>query len=286
MARRNCLIVTVFLLAGILTTQPSGAAEEPTGLPYYLYDRGDGIPTSLFGTYIRPKEFLVYTFYEYTHSSKFEYKPKDLGFTGDRDFFGKAYEHEFLVFLAYAFNDSLAFEFESALYSTIDFRKASSDGSDVPRRIRESGVGDTEAQIRWRFFKETEVWPEGTFFFKTVFPLQEGKRLLGTQEWEFAPGLVVTKGFSFGTIALRGALAYDTGEHKLEPGEYAIDYVKRLSPKWRVVLSFEGQQDEASIIGEVQYTLSKNAVLKINSGFGVTEKAPNFAPEIGLLFRF
>jgi hypothetical protein len=41
-----------------------------------------------------------------------------------------------------------------------------------------------------------------------------------------------------------------------------------------------------SIIGEVQYALSKNAMLKINCGFGLAEKAPTFAPEIGVMFTF
>ncbi len=67
-----------------------------------VYEIGDGIPSSLLGTYIRPKEFLAYTFYEYTHPSSFEY-----------DFFATKFEHEFLVFLAYVFNDSLMVEFES-----------------------------------------------------------------------------------------------------------------------------------------------------------------------------
>ena len=53
-----------------------------------------------------------------------------------------------------------------------------------------------------------------------------------------------------------------------------------------MALSLEGHEDELSTIGEVQYTLSKNAVLKLNSGFGVTKKAPMFAPEIGVLFTF
>jgi hypothetical protein len=79
---------------------------------------------------------------------------------------------------------------------------------------------------------------------------------------------------------------YSTGEHKLEFGGYALEYVKRLSPTWRIVLAFESDQDERQIIGEVQYTLSKHAVLKVNSGFGLTKKAPDAAPEIGVLFSF
>lgn len=45
----------------------------------------------------------------------------------------------------------------------------------------------------------------------------------------------MTRGFSWGTLTTRAALAYtheDGG--KVDPGEYAIEYLKRLSPKWRV----------------------------------------------------
>jgi len=46
-------------------------------------------------------------------------------------------------------------------------------------------------------------------------------------------------------------------------------------------------KDEAvSLIGELQYTLTKNAVAKLNMGVGVTKKAPTYAPEIGVIFRF
>jgi hypothetical protein len=169
-------------------------------------------------------------------------------------------------------------ELESALYSSIDFRRASSDTSAVLNRIKESGLGDTEARIRWRFLKETEVWPEATGFFGVVFPLQEDKKLLGSQEWEFVPGIVLTKGSSFGTFALRLSAKYDTGSDQIEFGEYALDYVKRLSPNWRIVLSLEGEDDELSMIGEVQYALHKNVELKMNSGFGLTKKAPDVAP--------
>jgi hypothetical protein len=262
-------------------------AAEPGDLPAYLSDRGDGIPTSLLGTYVREKEFLFYPFYEYTHTKEFEYAPHELGFTGEQEFLGKLVEHEALVFLAYAFNDSLAVEFESAVYGSLEFTKATDDNSNVPNRIRESGVGDTETNIRWRPLKETASRPEVTFSFLTVFPLQRDKKLLGTQHWEFEPGVVLTKGFPLGTLTFKSALGYDTGEHKVKFSGWSVDYLKRLSPDWRVALSLEGAQgNEVSIIGELQYALSKNAVLKLNSGFGVTEKAPNFAPEIGVMFSF
>ena len=285
---RPSRIVTYLVAIAFLCGAIPSRAAEPLRLPAYLSDRGDGIPTSLFGTYIREKEFLFYPFYEYTRTPNFEYEPTELGFTGNQEFEGgKLVEREALVFFAYAFNDSLAIELESAVYSSIHFTKASNDNTNVPSDIRESGLGDTEINIRWRYRKETATRPEVTFFFQTVFPFQKNKKLLGTQDWEFAPGIVLTKGYPFGTLALRLSLEYETGENKVKFDEWAIDYVKRLTPLWSVVLSLEGEQaDEVSIIGEVQYTLSKNAVLKINSGFGLVEKAPDFAPEIGMLFRF
>ena len=49
------------------------------------------------------------------------------------------------------------------------------------------------------------------------------------------------------------------------------------------------RNEAVSLIGELQYikyiTLTKNAVAKLNMGVGVT-KAPTYAPEIGVMFRF
>jgi len=284
---RTRLFLAALLLGAVLAANPQPASGQQAGAtPYYLYDRGDGIPTSLLGTYVRKNELLFYSFYEYTRDSTSEYKPSELGFSGNQDFFGKREDHEFLLFFAYGFTDSLAVEFESAVYTVATLKKASNDSSNMPNRLREDGLGDTEAQIRWRWMQETNYLPEGVFFFKTVFPLQENKKLIGTQEWELSPGLVFTKGFPFGTLAGRFSFLYTTGEQNFEFSEYGVEYIKRLSPNWRVALAFEGEQDEQVIIGEVQYALSKNVMLKVNCGFGLTKKAPDFAPEIGILFSF
>jgi hypothetical protein len=40
------------------------------------------------------------------------------------------------------------------------------------------------------------------------------------------------------------------------------------------------------VIGEVQWHLGPRAFLKLNSGFGLTEKAPDVAPEVGVLISF
>ena len=281
--------VAVFAVAVLAGTPQFGRAADPgLRVPTWLADRGEGIPTSLFGTYVREKELLFYPFYEYTKYKNYEYSPKDFKVSNsDREFFGKATIHEALIFLAYGFTDSLALEFESAAYTRADFTKDPTDNTAVPSRLRESGLGDTEINLRYRYIKETATRPEVTFFFKAGFPFQKKKLLIGTQGWEFSPGVVLTKGFgSFGTMALRLSTNYSREERKNEFSEYAVDYIKQLNQSWRAVLSIEGDGDEIAGIGELQYRLAKNAVLKLNLGLGLTKKAPDYAPEIGVMFNF
>jgi hypothetical protein len=196
-------------------------------------------------------------------------------------------DQEYLLFLGYAFNESWLLEFESALHSKVKFTKAPNDPvASVPAEIKESGLGDTEAQLRWRYSKETETRPEITFAFQTVFPLQKDKVLLGTRAWEFGTGVVLTKGYAWGTMTLRGQINYDREDRKFKFGEYAVEYLKRLSPQWTVAVALEGEESELSVIGEAQYALGRDATLKLNLGQGLTKTDRKFAPEIGLLFRF
>jgi hypothetical protein len=69
-------------------------------------------------------------------------------------------------------------------------------------------------------------------------------------------------------------------------GEYAIEYLKRLSPQWRVYAGLEGQSDELSAVGELQWHITPHVMVKMNSGVGLTSKATDWAPEIGILFSF
>lgn len=287
MKRIKCFSIVGLVVGMVMANLPySAIAAENDSLPAYLYDRGTGIHTSLFGTYVRKGELLFYPFYEYTKSSHFEYKPDELGFSGSNDYLGKEFEQEGLIYFAYGFSDRLMAEFESSLYTHAVMRKASDDISAVPNHLSETGLGDTEGQIRYRFLPETETRPEVLGFFELVLPLQKGRKLIGTQHWELAPGLNITKGFRFGTLSLKLSASYTSDERNIQFGEYALEYVKRLSPAWRTVLAVEGEQDEVAAIGEVQYSLAKNAVLKLNCGFGLTTKAPTLAPEVGIVFSF
>jgi hypothetical protein len=72
-----------------------------------------------------------------------------------------------------------------------------------------------------------------------------------------------------------------------DAGEYAIEYLRRLSPKWRVVAAVEGNQvDEVSLITELQWQPSRHATFKFNHGLGLTMNATDFAPEVGVMISF
>jgi len=251
----------------------------------YLQDRGDGIAISMFGTYMQKGELLIYPYYEYYYDQDAEYKPSEFGFGVEQDFRGKYRAHEGLIFIGYGISDYLALEFEAAMIKAILY-KADDDTSSMPGKLQESGMGDVESQLRWRLLKESRSHPELFGYFETVFPLQKDKVLIGTQDWEFMLGSGIIKGFALGTVTLRAAVAYITAESSVELGEYAVEYLKRLSNHLRIYAAVEGAQDEVELITEVQIFLTPCIFLKLNNGFGLTSKATDLAPEVGVMFSF
>ena len=270
-----CAVISLPIVAG---------AQRP--LPPYLADRGTGIATSMFGEYVRSNELLVYPFYEFTSFKQMEYKPAELGFGLDQDFRGKFREHEANFFLAYAFNDRVALELESALFTSARLWKDPSDPSAMPATIKESGFGDTQAEIRYRVAQENMKRPELFSYLEVDFPFQRNRLIIGTQTWAYKFGVGAIKGFSFGTLTTRVAGEYDESDKQVVFGEYALEYLKRFSPKFRFYTGMEGDQDEVEWIVEGQYWLSQHVHLKLNTALGVTSKAPDFAPEIGIMFSF
>jgi hypothetical protein len=261
-------------------------AQEP---PSYLRDRGAGIRTSVLGTYVRQGELLVYPFFEWYADHNLEYKPSELGYGPSQvDYRGRFRASEGIVFFGYGVSRDVALEFEAAVISA-ELRTAANDPSPAkPARVRESGLGDVEGQVRWRFQRETTTRPELFTYVGAVAPLQKTKHIIGTQDWEFFFGLGLTRGFPWGTLTVRAAGEYSAAARpQFDAGEYAIEYLRRLSPAWRIVAAIEGNQvDEISLLTEVQWHFSRHAILKVNSGLGFTPNATDFAPEVGLMFAF
>ena len=269
------LIVIVASTADAQTTEPA----QP-----WLADRRPGMPTSMFGTFIQKGELIVYPFFEGYVDDDFEYKPEELGATGDVDYRGRYRAKEGLVMISYGLNDHVSVEFEVAgISATLD--KAPGDPSALPSRLEESGLGDVEGQVRWRWNRETATRPEVFSYTEFVVPHHKEKVLIGTSGAEIKFGTGVIRGFSWGTIIARAAIEYAAGSSsQFDSGEYAVEYVRRLGPRWRVYAGLEGAQDELSAIGELQWHINRHVVIKANTGFGLTSKATDFAPEVGVLF--
>ncbi len=282
--RRGAHVVLPIVVAAMAFLWSPIRAQEGADAPY-LRDRGTGLPTSMFGTYIREGELLIYPFFEYYLDHDYEYKPEELGFGLDQDFRGKFRASEGLIFISYGFTDWLSVELEAAVISA-KLEKSPDDPSSTPAVIEESGTGDVEGQIRVRWLRETETRPEAFSYFEAVSPQQKDKPLIGTSDWElkFATGLV--KGFSWGTGTIRAAAEYALDEPTLELGEYAVEYLRRISPSWRIYAGIEGAQDEIELITEAQWHFNDRMYLKLNNAFGITSKATDWAPEVGVMFSF
>jgi hypothetical protein len=267
------------LLVWIVPGNSVGAQEAA-----WQRDRGSGVSTSMFGTYVRRGEFLLYPFGEWYADHNLEYKPSELGYGLDQDFRGRYRATEGLIFLGYGITENLAVEMEAAVI-TAELRKSPADPSGMPRVVRESGLGDVEGQLRWRWQQETATRPEGFAFLETVFPANKSQRLIGTSEFEYKLGVGFIRGYSWGTMTARVAAEYSKSEGKVDAGEYAIEYLKRLSPRWRVVGVIEGNQlDEVALITELQWHLTPRSMIKLNNGLGLTPNATDIAPEFGVLF--
>jgi hypothetical protein len=282
---------TILVLLGVALSANTAPAREirahldTEDLPKYLHDRGKGIPLSMFGTYIQKGQILLYPFFEYYRDSNYEYSPNELGLSEDIDYRGDYEASEELIFVGYGVTDRLAIEIEGAIIQA-ELERSAADPSGLPGEIEESGLGDVEGQLRWRWAFETDGSPEVFSYFETVLPTQDKGSLIGTTDWEFKLGTGVARGFSWGTMTARLAIEYDSAENKGELGEMAVEYLKRLSSTWRVYGGVEGTQDEIELITEAQWHFAGNIFLKLNNAFGLTSKATGWAPEVGMMFGF
>jgi hypothetical protein len=274
-------ILAILLLSMIASWSGFVQAQESPR----LRDRGPGQPTSMFNTFIAQGDWLVYPFFELYVDSDAEYKPEELGHSLDQDFRGEYFATEELIFIGYGLRDWLALELEAAIIQA-ELSKSDDDPSSLPSKVEESGLGDVEGQVRWRYTAVREQRPEFFGYFEWVAPTQDEGSLIGTTEWEFKLGSGAIRSFEIGSFALRAAFEYSVEESKVEAGEYAVEYMRRYANGAGVYLGVEGGQDEVALIGELQWRLAEHATLKLGSGFGITSKATDIAPEVGVLFRF
>jgi len=279
---KRSLTFVCFLVCALGLWEPAAVfSEEPR--PFFLKDRGPGIPTSMFGTYIQKGEWVVYPFFEYYLDHDLEYSPDEFGFELDQDFRGKYRASEGLLFFGYGLTDALAFEVEAAMIHA-SLEKSPDDPTGMAEKLTESGLGDVQVQLDWMWSRETERRPGFFSYAEVVFPHHKSKYLIGTPELETKAGIGLIRGFRWGTITVRAAVEQAGGVFDL--GEVAVEFYKRLSRSFCVYAGFEGTQDEVEFIAEIQWWLSDTVRFKVNNGFGLTSKATDWAPEIGLMISF
>jgi hypothetical protein len=120
-------------------------------------------------------------------------------------------------------------------------------------------------------------------YFEYVLPLQKDEVIIGTSHVELKLGTGLVRAFSFGTMTFRLAAEYDGEDGRVEVGEYGLEYLKRVSRTVRVFAAVEGSEDEVEVIPVLMWAPHPRVALHLNSAFGLTSKAEDWAPEIGLM---
>jgi hypothetical protein len=274
--------VTLATLPVFAQTATPSEPEPP--LPPYLRDRGTGVASSMFGTYIRKGDVILYPYWEYYLDNNREYKPQELGYGVDQDFRGRYRESEYLFFVGYGLTDAVAIQTELA-GATASLAKSSADPSALPAYTKESGLTSFETQLRWRWASETERRPELWSYVDVVYPINRKKVLIGSNGWDIEFGPAMTRGFAWGTITARASVLYESAsETQWGAGEYAVEYLKRLSPTWRVFGAIQGAGNELSLITEAQWHLSPRVFIRFNQEIGLSSRATAWEPQLGVLF--
>ena len=91
----NFLVCLALLcICGVSVASPFDFIADETllsdteDMPPHLRDRGEGVPSSMFGTYVTKGQILVYPFFEYYHDTDMEYSPDEFGYSQVHDYRG------------------------------------------------------------------------------------------------------------------------------------------------------------------------------------------------------
>lgn len=268
--------------------RPAPALAQADSLPAYARDRGSGVPASIFGTYLRRRELVIYPFFEYTLDNNREYQPQQTGVGPDVNFRGRFRGTSSQVFVGYGVTEWLALELEGA-YVSARLEKSPNDTFVTAAITRQSGLTDLEGQVRARLVRETTGHPELFGFVELVARSQRGKVLIEEANWDAKPGIGLVRGFGFGTVTVRIAAEYNRADHHPDLGEFAVEYLKRLSPSAHLYLGFEGGEsgtfDEWDLITGIRWRLTTSVDLKLDNALGISSKATDWAPQVGLMIR-
>jgi len=274
------------LICAVIAT---AAPAQETQLPPHLRDRGRGVRTSVFGTYVEPRQWLVLPAVGFARDHNFEYNPMEWGYGTQVDLRGKLRSSEGQMFLAYGVNDWLAFELEGS-YVSARFDKSPSDTSGTPAQIKQSGITDFAGQARLRLVQERGRRPEIFASLEFIPSTQKQKFLIGDKRSDLKGEIGLVRGYHFGTMTLRTTIEWNREDKKWDFGETSLEYLRQLSPAWRLFLAIEGGEggapDEFVLVTAAQWRISNRAFLKLSNGLGLMSKSTDWEPQVGIMLAF
>jgi hypothetical protein len=276
------MLAAYALVLGVTAT----AVAQQEDLPPNLRDRGPGVRISEFQTYIERHQLLVLPSVAYIKDHNREYNPLDWGYGNQVDLRGKLNSSSAQLLVAYAVTDWLAVELEGS-YRSARFEKSPQDTTATPAQIRESGVGDFAAQVRARFAQERGRRPEIWGSVEVIPANQKRKVLIGDKLTDVKGEIGLTRGFHFGTMTLKTTVEYNHGDHHWDLGETSLEYLRRLSPAWRILLAIEGGEtgapDEWVFVTAGQWRIANGCYLKLANAVGLMSKSTDWEPQVGVL---
>lgn len=263
------------------------AAQQDSLLPPFR-DRGHGVRTSEFQTYIERGQFFGLPSASYIKDHDFEYNPLDWGYGQQTDLRGTFHGSSAQLLLAYGATEWLAFEVEGS-YLDAQFERSAQDTTATPQQIKESGLGDFAVQARMRFVREKNSRPEIWGSLEFIPAANKDKVLIGDKQSDLKGEIGFTKGYRFGTMTFRTTLEYNHGDHHGDLGETSIEYLRRLSTNWRLMVAVEGGEggapDEFVLVTSFQARVARRAVLNFGNSFGLMSKSTDLEPYVGVRFE-
>jgi hypothetical protein len=250
-------------------------------------DRGNGIRTSMIETYVQPHQLLIYPFAAYTWDHNFEYSPSMFGLASIDDFRGTYKSTEGALFLAYGVTDWLAAEIEGSLI-TADFEKSPADTAGTPATVHETGVSDIAGALRFRFSREHGSSPEFFGSVELLPPQHAQQELIGDAQWDVKGEIGAVRQYRWGTMTFRTTIEYNRGDTHWDLGETSLEYLRRLSPRWRLLLGIEGGEggapDDYGLVAAAHWRVARGLDLKLFNAVGLMSKATDWETQLGLMW--
>jgi hypothetical protein len=241
---------------------------------------------------VTPGNLVAVLSVEHLENRGFQYAPAEFDASlPNQDYLGEFRTTQESLLLVYGLSDSLSVGLKVAV-GEATFHKASEDPDTTPAEIHESGLTEIRPEFTWRLRQETRNWPEVFISTVAAVPHDEGKHLIGRQDWIVLPGIGVTKGFPLATIEARFNFEYDfSSVSEIDFGTWMLEAQRRISPTWWASAGFEGQIggandfEEVYLTAEVLWQPTQKLGVRLRPRLGLTSQTEGVGVDLGLVIH-